>query len=160
MNIYLIRHGKAEPASPLKKDRDRELTDEGTKIVKVSVEMWKDIINNFDAIATSPYKRAVQTAKIIANTFNFQDEILKDSSLMPGSDLKSIINLVKTLKVENIALIGHQPDLGYHISKLVCGAEINLKLSPASITRIFFEGSPKVGTGILELLLQPYLPDT
>jgi len=37
MNIFLIRHGKAEPASPAKKDIDRELTDEGINIVKRSV---------------------------------------------------------------------------------------------------------------------------
>ncbi len=48
MNIFLIRHGKAEPAFQTKKDIDRELTEEGKNIIKRSVEFWKNGIISFD----------------------------------------------------------------------------------------------------------------
>jgi len=156
MNIFLIRHGKAEPASPAKKDIDRELTDEGINIVKRSVGFWKNGIISFDFIFTSPFKRAVQTAEIIAELLNYKNELIKDRTLSPGSSTRSVIQLAEVLDGDNIALVGHQPDMGYHISSLVCNSQLNLKFSPASIAKVSFNGKPKPGKGILEFLLPPF----
>jgi len=156
MNIFLIRHGKAEPASPAKKDIDRELTDEGINIVKRSVGFWKNGIISFDFIFTSPFKRAVQTAEIIAELLNYKNELIKDRTLSPGSSTRSVIQLAEVLDGDNIALVGHQPDMGYHISCLVCNSQLNLKFSPVSIAKISFNGKPEPGKGILEFLLPPF----
>jgi phosphohistidine phosphatase len=154
MNIYLIRHGKAEPAS-LKKDKERELTDEGITIINQSVEMWKKRVSHFDFIITSPVKRAVQTAEIIAEYITCQNQIIKDNLLGPGGSTASIIQLAVSLDGKNIAFVGHQPDMSFHISRLACNSEMNLKFSPASIAHISFEGKPKAGKGKLIFLLPP-----
>ena len=156
MNIYLIRHGKAEPASPAKKDIDRELTEEGISIIKRSVELWKNRIKSFDFIITSPFKRAVQTAEIIAELTNYKNELILDSILSPGSSTRSVIQLAEVLIGENIAFVGHQPDMSYHISSLACNSQVNLKFPPASIAKVSFNGSPQPGKGILEFLLPPF----
>lgn len=156
MNIFLIRHGKAEPASQTKKDIDRELTEEGINIIKRSVGFWKNRINNFDFIITSPFKRAVQTAEIIAELMIFKNDLIKDNALSPGCSTRSVIQLAEELNADNIAFVGHQPDMSYHISSLVCDSQLNLKFSPVSIAKVSFKGNPNPGKGLLELLLPPF----
>jgi len=156
MNIFLIRHGKAEPASQAKKDSDRELTEEGINIIKRSVGFWKNGIKSFDFIITSPFKRAVQTAEIIAELTNYKNDLIKDKALSPGCSTRSIIELAEVLNGDNIAFVGHQPDMSYHISSLVCNSQLNLKFSPASIAKVSFKGNPNPGKGILEFLLPPF----
>lgn len=70
MNIYLIRHGDSEGISKGMKDSERKLTPEGEMKIRNASIFWKNIIPDFDYIISSPYVRAVQTAKIIAATFN------------------------------------------------------------------------------------------
>jgi phosphohistidine phosphatase len=155
LNIFLIRHTKAESTTHVKKDRERELTDEGIKVLRKSVTTWKNFVNDFDFILSSPFKRAVHTAEIIAECYNYKDEIIKDSSLAPGSTVNAIIQLAASLKGERLAFIGHQPDIGFQISSLISNSEVNLKISPASIISLSFDGNPKVGKGILKFLLPP-----
>lgn len=157
MNIFLIRHAKAEVASHLKKDIERDLTDEGKKILMDSIILWKSAAASFDLILTSPYRRAVHTAEIIADSYNYKNEIIKDSSLAPGSRVNSIIHLGNTYNGERIAFIGHQPDIGFQVSSLISNSEMNLKISPASIVNIYFEHKPKVGRGILNFLFPPVI---
>jgi phosphohistidine phosphatase len=156
MNIFLIRHGKAEPPSPAKKDIDRELTEEGIRIIRSSVGFWKNGITSFDFIITSPFKRAIQTAEIIADLMNYKNDLIIDNALAPGSSTRSVIQLAEALIGDNIALVGHQPDMSFHISSLACNSQVNLKFSPVSIAKVSFNGSPKPGKGILEFLFPPF----
>ncbi len=155
MNIYLIRHGKAEPRSPFVNDKDRKLTDEGEKILRSSAELWKSVIKQPDFILTSPLIRAVQTAEIIAEVMSFKDGILKENLLLPGSGTNSLIELSKSLNAENIFFIAHQPDLSFHLSRFITKAEVSLKFSPGSVAKISFDGNPKIGKGVLAFLLPP-----
>ncbi|GBD87306.1 phosphohistidine phosphatase SixA [bacterium BMS3Abin03] len=157
MNIYLIRHGKAEPVFPGKKDDERNLTKEGSLIVEASANNWKEFVQDFDHIFTSPFIRAKQTARIISNVFHFQGNIVEDSVLAPGSVTRNIIELANAINGNDIAFIGHQPDMSYHISDFISGKEVNLKFSPSSIAKISFENGAASGKGILMFLLPPAL---
>lgn len=156
MNIYLIRHGKAEPANPAKKDFERLLTPEGEKIVAESTKIWKNFINHFDEIICSPYLRAKKTAAIIADAFNFEKEVIDDKILEPGSITENLIELANSIDGKNIAFIGHQPDMSYHIASLVSTGEVNLKFSPASVCKISFDGKVTAAKGELRFLLPPF----
>ena len=103
MNIYLIRHTIAEAATHLKKDRERELAEEGIKTLKESINNWKSKVDYFDIILSSPVKRALRTAEIIADCYNYKDEIIKENSLAPGSTANAIIQLAEPLKGERMA---------------------------------------------------------
>jgi len=104
---------------------------------------------------SSPFKRAVHTAEIIADRYNYNEEIIKDNSLAPGSTMNAIIQLAGLLTGERRAFVGHQPDIGFQVSSLISNSEVNMKISPASIISISFDGNPKVGKGILKFLLPP-----
>src|ERR1700722_13660041 len=70
MVVVLIRHGKAEiaatPASEGKPDELRELTRDGKKKMRRAARGLLEICPKLDLIATSPLRRAVQTADVLA----------------------------------------------------------------------------------------------
>lgn len=155
INLYLIRHGEAEKISPLKKDFDRELTDDGKFLLQSAVEYWKKIIPTFDIILSSPLIRAVQTSEIIANGFNYNKEILKDNNLATGARTDDLIEIINHFHFENIACIGHQPDLSFHVSNLISNTGCTLHFPPASICKIKFNGAAKFSKGELIYLIPP-----
>lgn len=155
MNLYFVRHGKAEPSSVFKKDKERELTTEGIHILESSVELWKTYITTPEYILTSPLIRAVQTGEIISKVIEFKGVIMKENSLAPGGSINSLFEFAKSLEAENIVFVGHQPDLSFYVSRFIGNTEINLKFSPGTIAKVHFEGKPKSGNGELVFLLPP-----
>lgn len=155
MNLYLIRHSEAEKISPLKKDFDRELTSEGIELLRKAVQYWQKIINGFDLIVTSPLVRAVQTSEIIAESFNYSKEVIKDNNLATGAVTGDLIELINTYNVENIACIGHQPDLSNHVSNIISTNGCTLHFPPAAICKIRFNGLAKFSKGELIYLIPP-----
>lgn len=155
MNIYLIRHGQAEKSSERKPDEKRELTSDGRIEVKNSAELWKQYINKIDIILSSPLTRAIQTAEIIKGIFNLDFEILKETTLLNGGLTEDLLNVVNAYGKEDTVLVGHQPDMATHISRIIGYTEINLKIPPATIAKIFFRSNLIMGEGKLEFLIPP-----
>jgi len=52
-------------------------------------------------------------------------------------------------------MVGHQPDIGIHISAMTGAGDSNFKIPPATIAKIHFRDNPRSGKGILEFLLPP-----
>lgn len=155
MDIYFVRHGKAEPSSDTLTDEERILTQEGEKIVSQSVKKWSQFIESVDIIATSPLIRAVQTAEIIKSILKINSETLHHSSLKNGGQTGEILKLAEELSVKDLMLVGHQPDLSHHISNLVSRSGIEIKLKPAAIAKVRFDEKLKFKKGILEFLIPP-----
>ena len=63
MQIYLLRHGIAEDASPGQADADRALTPEGIKRLREILKRARTASVAPTVIVTSPYVRARQTAE-------------------------------------------------------------------------------------------------
>ncbi len=155
VNIYFIRHGKAEPVEENKPENSRKLTEEGIRIVEATALALKDLVEEIEFIVSSPLVRAKQTADIFHKEFNVSSEIITDKSLLNGGRTEDILALVESLQSENVALVGHQPDLAYHISKIISSSSTNLKIPASSLIKISFKGKPSLGRGTLEILLPP-----
>lgn len=155
MNLYLIRHSIAEKASPARKDFERELTAEGKEVIKTAAFNWKHIIPQFDLIITSPLVRAVQTGMIIAETFNYTQALIKDNNLATGARTTDLIGILNTLDAENVACIGHQPDLSAHISNFIAMNGCWVHFPPAAISKIRFSGGARFSKGELIYLIPP-----
>jgi phosphohistidine phosphatase len=155
MNVYLIRHGEAEQTSEYKPHEERELTIEGIEILKNSAQIWKNYSTNFEMILSSPLKRAMQTAEIIKETFEVKAHVMQEISLLNGGQTEDLLNLAGSLDLNNLAMIGHQPDIGIHISKMIGTMEINFRIPPAAIAKISFNSNPGIGRGKLEFLIPP-----
>jgi phosphohistidine phosphatase len=159
MNIYLVRHGDSEKASPAKKDFDRELTPEGVKNLKTAAEGWKKLIIKIDFIISSPFVRAVQTAEIIAKAFSLPNGIVKDKRIGSGSKTDDLIDLANSLDAEDILFVGHEPDFSKHVSTLISSSVAFIDFKKGMIAKISFDKKVKISRGTLEYLIpvKPFL---
>ena len=153
MNLYLVRHGDAEKTQPGKRDEDRRLLQKGWESIKIAADQWIFFIKKLDIICTSPYSRAVETAEIIAQSFKYEKEILKDNTLAPGSLTKELITLNNSLGGEDIMIIGHQPDLSEHVSNLISSKGALVDFKKGTLVKISFNGKASVSKGYLEYLI-------
>jgi len=128
MNLFILRHGKAEKSSDSTPDAARTLTREGKEEVKKVAQWMKGNKIKFDAIATSPLKRARGTAKIVAAVLDQKDRLLVWDELAPGGDLDTVCY--------------HASDYGEHASVLVIGHEPGLSMLITKITGNTGKGSP------------------
>jgi phosphohistidine phosphatase len=153
MNIYLIRHGDAEKVSTGKKDFDRELTLPGRIKLKSAVLNWKNLIKEFNFIVTSPLTRAVQTANIIAELYGAGYNILIDKKLSPGSRTENLIEIANSLESEEIAFVGHQPDLSEQLSDLTSPKGAYIDFKKGAIAKVSFGNKVSIAKGTLEFLI-------
>ncbi len=153
MNIYFIRHGEAEKISINKKDFDRELTSNGKIRLKNAIFAWRNYIDPFDYLISSPLLRAKQTANLIAEHFEIKNDLIIDKKLTSGGDTEDIIGIANSLDAENIAFVGHQPDFSEHISKLISASFANIEFKKAAIAKVFFHNKVQLSQGVLEFLI-------
>lgn len=153
LNIYLVRHSDAESISRGLKDSDRKLTPEGIKKITEAASMWKDFIPSFDYIISSPYVRSLETARVIANIYDCNDKLLTDRRIACGSRTEDVIEIANSLNAENIAFVGHQPDMSDHISAMISSNGAFADFKKAAIAKITFHNKAREGKGILEYLI-------
>lgn len=122
MILYLVRHAIAEESSATGRDADRALTAEGKAKMRRAAAGLAALAVRLDLVLTSPYRRAVETAEILASTLGgVETRILPE--LMAGSDPPSLLAALRPHRqIDALALVGHQPDLGYLASQVMTGS--------------------------------------
>jgi phosphohistidine phosphatase len=75
-----------------------------------------------DLLLTSPYRRAVETAEIVARAFGaVETEVL--SELAAGADIPALLGALRPYRhLQALGLVGHQPDLGRLASQVMTGS--------------------------------------
>lgn len=152
MTIYLIRHGEAEEHKIGRADSERKLTEEGKRKMHRAAEGWKNLINGFDHLVSSPLIRAKETAEIVKEVFEIGDEILIDSRLIFGNKTDSVVDLANELN-GSIAMFGHEPDFSSHVSNLTSNGSNSVDFKKGMIAKISFHGKARLGAGVLEFLI-------
>jgi phosphohistidine phosphatase len=162
LNVYLVRHAIAEERDPDGEadDASRRLTPHGIDRMRQVVRGLTAIGVELDAIWTSPLKRARATADLLAELPGFDGEIGVVEALN-GSGVHNV--LIESIAAfdggENLALVGHEPDLGDLASILVCGSPEGLfrfKKGGAACIELFTD-SPSPIRGELRWFLTPKL---
>jgi phosphohistidine phosphatase len=157
MDLFILRHGKAEKGVNGTTDAARRLTPDGKDDVKRVARWMKGNNIRFDVIATSPLKRAYGTAKIVADVLDQKDRLTVWDELAPGGDLDTVCYTAADYgKHASVLVIGHEPGLSMLISKIVGdtsnGSAGLAKAGLAKIRNFSFARRP---TGDLEWLLTP-----
>ena len=153
MEIYLIRHGIAVEATEYEDDRIRPLTEKGRSKTKQVAERLAQLEVKFDLLLTSPLVRAKQTTEILAPLANKVEESLY---LAPEGKLSDWLKQFQpSQKIQTLALVGHQPDLGTWAEQMVWGKDgEKLILKKAGIIGIELP-IIELGQGNLFLLASP-----
>lgn len=112
--IILFRHGEAVDSFAYSiNDEERFLTHHGKTLSRQMAELLKQQVGEISLILSSPLKRALETAAIIADVFQLEDdqtEVLPSLAFGVSSEILIELNHYQG---ETICLTGHEPTLGY-----------------------------------------------
>ena len=158
MNLFLLRHGKAEPRSPRwRPDSKRPLTREGESGMFKVARGIKSLNVSFDVILTSPYARALRTAEILAEVYE-SEKLFETSRLVSEAGPKEIIEEVNEnfSAAGDVVLVGHEPMLSGLISMLLTGETgMALQLKKAGFCKLGIQKLAPGRCARLEWLLTP-----
>jgi len=141
MLLYLIRHGIAvdREAPNCPPDTERPLTPKGIKRSRAAALGLHALDAKPNAVLTSPWLRAVQTAEIFCETMGYPTrKIVRTDALKGTSAPTELLRELQQTKAKVVWCFGHEPHL-----HLVIGHVLH---TSAKITEL-----KKAGVAVLEL---------
>lgn len=160
MQLLVVRHGIAverdEWAREHSDDRDRPLTAEGKKKMKECAKGLHALVPRLDVLATSPLTRAVQTAAILAKTYD-KNEPVTVEALSPGQHPPALATWLRGHGTQKtVAIVGHEPGLGATVSWFTAGSERSLvELGKGGAALLDLGDHIEAGEGMLLWVLRP-----
>ena len=112
--LYLVRHAKSSWDDPDLSDIDRPLNKRGKKDAPIMGERLKNEHKaKPDLIISSPAKRAIRTARIIAKEIGYSKEKIEIKDSLYASGVTAMLNVIHYLddSLDEVMLFGHNPDL-------------------------------------------------
>jgi phosphohistidine phosphatase len=154
----VIRHGLSAEDAPSGLDADRTLTPEGVEEIEEIGEGLAVLQRAPTVIVTSPYRRAVETAELIAAAFGGVPVEAVDA-LAPGALPQQVLDVVAEHcpgDRSGIAVVGHEPDLGRFVSHALSASERSYySLRKGAACLLEFPAVPRAGNATLEWALEP-----
>ena len=111
--LFLVRHAKSSRDDTALPDKDRPLNDRGRRDAPKMGERLAKRKLKPDLILSSPARRALTTAEIIAKKLDYRiKDIVVDDRLYAGEadDLLRVIHKLGD-KLERVMMFGHNPEL-------------------------------------------------
>jgi phosphohistidine phosphatase len=139
MDLYILRHGEAEPRGQGVAEANRELTRKGIKDVR-SVVAWAHTVKVAPAlILTSSLSRARHTAKLAAKSF--VAEIRETPALLPDAKPELLWAEIRALEpMQQLMIVGHNPHLQRFAAYLLGSQNVDIK--KAGLLRITVDQPP------------------
>jgi phosphohistidine phosphatase len=158
MDLYLLRHGKAEKAIPKGgSDDERPLTGRGKSEMQ-EIASWMCASGCvIDCIATSPLARAKETAAIIAKVYPAAKGPELWEELVPGVEYDRLLDRIRGQQtVQSLLLIGHEPSMSAFISRIISGSgNVRIELKKGGLAKIVNFFPLDQSSGDLIWLLSP-----
>ena len=110
MKLYVLRHGAAEPRAA--SDAERRLTGRGAAEVRAVAVAAAARLGALQAVVSSPYQRARQTAAELMRSLGFAGELVIEPGLAPGGEPHGTGALVERCGADELLLVSHQPLVG------------------------------------------------
>ncbi len=157
MRLYLLRHAIAVPrGTPGYPSDDRPLTAAGIKKMKEAAAGMPKVLPKPDVILTSPFKRALETARIAAKALKAEKKIKIVQKLSPGARAEDFMEeLAKYKTAKSILIVGHEPDLGKFAASLLGAKSGFIELRKGGLCRIDAGGWPPESSARLVWHLKP-----
>jgi phosphohistidine phosphatase len=155
MRLYLVRHGIAVDREDRNcpPDPKRYLTPEGIKKTRAAMRGLAGMGATADAMLTSPYLRAAQTAEIAADVLGFPaDKIVSTDALLPGAAPGALLKDLAKAGGDDMMCFGHAPHLDIFLAHCVGNRGPITQLKKAGVACLEME-KLSAGAGILVWLL-------
>ncbi len=156
MDLLVIRHGLAAQPEPGQDDEARPLTGKGKRTMKRVAQGLVTLVPEIDALATSPLRRAVQTARVVAAAYEDTSPEKLDALEPAGSREEVLAWLQERSDPETVAIVGHEPHLGLLTSWLLA-APLNhfMAFKKGGACLITWPDHPTAGAAWLKWALTP-----
>lgn len=161
MDLYLLRHGVAvRRGTPgYANDRARPLTPEGRRRLASITLGMRRLGVDFDAIFSSPYVRARETAEVVARGLGMERHVATSPLLAPDADRSRLLAEIETMVKRasaRVLLVGHEPDLSRLASLLVFGDDGGfIKLRKGGLIKLTVDAWQRGRRAQLEFFLTP-----
>jgi phosphohistidine phosphatase len=155
MILYFLRHASAGTSmlNP-KKDELRPLDEEGILQARYIGRMLANLDVQVDQIVSSPLKRSLQTASLVANELAFEAAVQTNDALRPDAELEQFQAMLSSFKrYDALMVVGHNPSLTEFLSKTVAGSAgaAHIELKKGAVAKVDMTGR----TGTLLWLVTP-----
>lgn len=137
--LFLVRHAEAVPTwESGGSDFDRPLSQRGrTRFESLIQQLTKETVHP-DCILHSPKLRAVQTAELLATQLEIAESRIDSVTFLGQSyTVETLREQLEQRSDEQIALVAHQPTLGWMVNELTGGQLV--AFSPGTIVQLDFE---------------------
>lgn len=132
--LFLIRHAIAEDRTLFREtglpDEQRPLTEAGQKKMKKISKKLYSLEPQIEILCQSPLLRSQQTVDILKSDFK-KAQVKTLPALQPGSSFRDLLQSLKPLQDNTVALVGHED----HLSQFLC----YLLTGTASPTPFYFK---------------------
>jgi phosphohistidine phosphatase len=149
-----MRHGPAEDASPTGRDSDRSLSDGGRARTEVVARALSSRGERPARIVSSPLRRALQTAEIVAKVLGGSVEIMNE--LAPSETAPDVVRDLLNGDRDSVLLVGHAPDVSMLVSDLTGKRQGGFE--PAMVVAIDLDRAPSataIGRGTERFVIRP-----
>ena len=159
MKIWILRHGEAVDASEVGgEDAPRYLTAWGETRTREAAGAMARLGVAPERILTSPYPRALQTARITAEALGLGKKVVReDASLEPGAAPEDFDRLLAGSDEEGagVMFVGHNPDLEEYVEHLITrrgatAGRANIRLKKGALAVVETVGIEGAGRGELQ----------
>ena len=152
LELYLLRHAHAgNPSDWEGPDSARPLSAKGRRQAERVGRFLADRQFDLDAVVTSPKKRALETARLVADALGIG--VSEDDRLAGPLDLAVIESVAARAGGHRIMLVGHDPDFSDIAASLVGAGYLPLK--KGALARIDASLPLDPGSGTLRWLIPP-----
>lgn len=152
MRIVLVRHAIAQDQHP-DGDAARELTAEGRKKAAEVCRALAGMDLGIVRVLCSPLQRAVQTAQVLRDVLKLGKAVEETKALLPEAQPQALSPVLKSLKVDCVALVGHEPHLSRYAAWTAGGGRFDVRKSGVVILE--GAGLPGQGEGVVAGLFAP-----
>jgi len=157
MNLYILRHASAGTRRPNPLlDVKRPLDKEGKEHCLHLAHVLNALKVTFDAVVSSPLKRSLQTAQLVATETGFESRILVSNALAPEAEYADFQKLLQQYqRFENLLVVGHSPNIQLFLGSLLVppGPELKpalIRLRKGTIARVSMSRGPAMLTSVLD----------
>jgi phosphohistidine phosphatase len=160
VELYLVRHAIAErrDAARWPDDAERPLTDAGRKKFVAVGRGLRRLGITVDAVLTSSYVRAWQTAEILRDEASWPAPT-PCTELEPGAQPRAMIDVLGGRSESSLALVGHEPQLSSLAALVLTGSDddAQIELKKGGVIYVHCADPPAAGAGVLRWSAPPKL---
>jgi phosphohistidine phosphatase len=158
MDLLIVRHAIAfeRDRRRWRDDGARPLSSVGKRQARKAAAGLKKFCKVPDCLLTSPLIRAMQTAEILTEVAGWPQAV-ETPELSPGEPPLAVMSRLAGNAGRVVALVGHQPDLGYLLAACLLGERgpLPIELKKNAVVCVSFDGPPGAGGGVLKWSATP-----